>query len=184
MKEVLVLQFGGPSKQGFLSYTQLRSIQDEMDAKGIGKFEGGKFTPTEDPSKAVDGYEALWEYKNGRKLEYPVPKYRHPLLLDSDAFSWQTVDQDTSEGVKIKPLGIFSDSSVSASFVQLQAGTLNLHPKKAIQLLFVCSGTAKVNGEDIREQSAVQLNPGEEAHLSAEREGAKVLHFTLPSFSA
>jgi hypothetical protein len=89
VKEVPVLQFGGPSGQGYLSYAQLKAIQNEMNAKGVGKFEGGNFISADDPSKVVDGYEGLWEYKTGRKLEYPVAKYRHPLLLHVEIFAWQ-----------------------------------------------------------------------------------------------
>lgn len=194
VKEVLVLQFGGPSGQGYLSYAQLRSIQDEMNEKNVGRFEGGKFISADDPDRAIDGYEALWEYKNGRKLEYPVARYRHPLLLDTEVFPWRKIvdysgsDRTGSGSGSVgdeKPLGVFSDGSVSVRFVRVENGTLKLPSKDAIQLLFVCSGSGKVNEQDVREQSTVELLPGERPSLSAgEGEGMILLHFTLPSFAA
>ncbi|KAJ9619724.1 hypothetical protein H2204_012592 [Knufia peltigerae] len=183
VKEVLVLQFGGPSGQGYLSYAQLKSVQEEMNVKGIGRFEGGKFIPKEDPSKAVDGYEGLWEYKNGRKLEYPVARYRQPLLMNTTAFRWQKIDESEAPGtVEVKPLGVFSDGSVAANFFRLRDASMKLHPKKAIQLLFVFAGTGKIDDQGLREQSAVQLSPGEEAQLSAQGTQLEVLHFALPTF--
>ncbi|ETI21715.1 hypothetical protein G647_08062 [Cladophialophora carrionii CBS 160.54] len=183
VKEVLVLQFGGPSGQGFLSFGQLKAIQDDMDAKGLGKFEGGKFIPASDASKAIDGYEALWEHKHGRKLEYPVTRYKHPLLIDSQAFPWRKLDQHTQGNVLTKPLGVFSDGSVSARFLRVENGTLGLPEKEAIQLLFVRSGTAKVDGHDVREQSAVQLMVGERAEIAVDDTAVEILHLTLPSRS-
>ncbi|EXJ56171.1 hypothetical protein A1O7_09102 [Cladophialophora yegresii CBS 114405] len=181
VKEVLVLQFGGPSGQGFLSFGQLKAIQDGMDAQGLGKFEGGKFVPASDPSKAIDGYEALWENKHSRKLEYPVARYKHPLLIDSQAFSWRKLDQEARGNVLVKPLGVFSDGCVSAQFLRAEKGGLRLPEKQAIQLLFVRSGTAMVNGMEVREQSAAQLMVGEGAEIAADDTAVEILHFTLPS---
>jgi hypothetical protein len=42
-KEMLILQFGGPSRQGFISYAKLASIQADLEKEG--QFEGGKFYP-------------------------------------------------------------------------------------------------------------------------------------------
>ncbi|KAK6365281.1 hypothetical protein LTS17_011514 [Exophiala oligosperma] len=173
----------GSCGQGYLSYAQLKSVQEEMNVKGIGRFEGGKFIPKEDPSKAVDGYEGLWEYKNGRKLEYPVARYRQPLLMNTTAFRWQKIDESEAPGtVEVKPLGVFSDGSVAANFFRLRDASMKLHPKKAIQLLFVFAGTGKIDDQGLREQSAVQLSPGEEAQLSAQGTQLEVLHFALPTF--
>ena len=50
---LLILQFGGTSGQGYLSYDQLLSVQSEL--KNHGNSEGGKFHPA-DGSEPTDGF--------------------------------------------------------------------------------------------------------------------------------
>jgi hypothetical protein len=64
--------------------------------------------------------------------------------------------------------------------VHIQCESLDLQAKSAIQLLFASKGSGNVNGQGLREQSALQLDPGESAHLGAGQEGVEILHFTLP----
>lgn len=184
-KEVMVLQFGGPSRQGYLSYEQLRKIQEEMMAKGSGTFQGGKFTPAgEGNGKGpIDGYEALWQHQNGRPMQYPVPRYRHPLLIDPAAFDWRQSNLEGNNHAWVRPLGTFSDGTVAVNHWRTDSdGRLKLAGQRAIQLLFFVKGTAELGGQTCREQSAVQLDPGEEAVISAGADGFEILHFTLPEF--
>lgn len=184
-KEVVVLQFGGPSRQGYLSFEQLRKIQEEMTAKGSGTFQGGKFTPAGEGNgkQPIDGYEALWQHQNGRPMQYPVPRYRHPLLVDPAAFDWRQSDLEGNNHAWIKALGTFSDGTVAANHWRIDSdGCLKLAGRKAIQLLFFVNGRAEVGGQICREQSAVQLHPGEEAVIAAGAGGFEILHFTLPEF--
>jgi hypothetical protein len=190
VKDVLVLQFGGASGQGFLSFAQLKSIQDEMTQKGLGSFEGGKFKPAttaedgegqERDLQVRDGYEALWEYHNQKPLEYPPAKYRYPILISPDNFPWKGVDE--AGHVQTKLLGVFSDGSVSVEIVKLQnGGTLKFPPKTAIQLFFVTKGFGEIGGKNIKQESTVQLDVGEEAEVKS-NQGVEMIHFTMACFS-
>jgi quercetin dioxygenase-like cupin family protein len=181
VREVLVLQFGGPSRQGYLSFKQLKDIQTEMTEKGAGTFKGGKFTPAGEDGEQIDGYEALWQFQNGRKLEYPTSRYRHPLMMKPDAFDWQ-IDTLGDGNAKVRHLGVFSDGNVAANQVRIENGRFQVTKSNAIQLLFVSKGAAEVGGQKCQEQSAIQVDVGEEVTVSAAAPGAEILHFVLPSF--
>lgn len=188
IKEVLVLQFGGASGQGFLSYAQLKRIQDEMTRKGLGSFEGGKFKPVttaeggEEEKRDLqvrDGYEALWEYHNQKPLEYPLAKYRYPIVMSPDNFPWKRVDEVGH--VQTKLLGVFSDGSVSVEILKLQnGGALTLPPKPAIQLFFVIKGVGEVGGKNLKQESTLQLDVGEEVEVKSSQ-SVEMIHFTMAS---
>jgi mannose-6-phosphate isomerase-like protein (cupin superfamily) len=180
VREVLVLQFGGPSRQGYLSFRQLHDVQMEMTEKGVGTFSGGKFIPTGEEAESTDGYEALWQYQNRQKLRYPVSRYRHPLLIQTGAFNWQQAR--TNENAKMRPLGVFSDGSIAANQIQIDSGHFQVTGQEGVQLLFFLKGTAEVGDHSCREQSAIHLDSGEETIISAGEEGAEILHFVLPNF--
>ncbi|KAK5044366.1 hypothetical protein LTR84_011316 [Exophiala bonariae] len=182
VREVLVLQFGGPSHHGYLSFRQLRDIQAEMTEKGAGVFGGGKFTPAGEETQPIDGYEALWQFHNSQKLQYPVSRYRHPVLITPEAFEWQTIHPLGDGHAKIRPLGVFSDGSVAANQIRIDCGLVQVTGKKGTQLLFFSKGAAEVDGHKCREQSAIRLDPGEETVVSVGVEGAEILQFVLPDF--
>jgi hypothetical protein len=176
---LLILQFGGTSGQGYLSYDQLLSVQSDL--KNYGKFEGGKFHPTSggDPR---DGFEATWEHYNGRKLEYPQPRYTRPILMKPDNFTWREVRSAGSAGSAYKKhLGTFTERVVLAEMIKVeQGGHLALSPADAVQLVFVYMGEGEVNGEKLMKESAFRLGPGQQATLSS-RSRIESLHLVLPA---
>src|SRR5438105_2837388 len=68
---VLLLQFGGASGQGFMSYAQLNAGFEELRSRG--DFDRGTFAYRDDQGVArrKDGYEAVWEHVNRRPVAYP-----------------------------------------------------------------------------------------------------------------
>lgn len=180
---VLVLQFGGPSGQGYLSMRQLREGQEQLS--GRGRFEKGRFYANgdgDDDAEPRDGFEALWEHYNGRRLEYPPGRYKAQIMMKPENFAWMPVE-GTKGGVYRKMLGVFSERPTVAEMLKIEAGArLRIKPENAIQLFFVLKGAGQVNGVDWEEQSALRLHRGEEASLSSSA-GIEVLHFVLPMLS-
>ena len=177
IREVLVLQFGGTSGQGFLSEMQLLEANQELSKDG--KFEKGKYQKGE---SIRDGYEALWEYCNkGKKLAYPKGRYHTPLLLDPAAFSWKRFTGDNATGrVFKKNLGVFSERETVAEIWKLEDGAeLNIAHQNAIQLFFVLSGDGKADSERWEKESAMRLQPGKSVTLTTSSE-IEILRFVLP----
>src|SRR5262249_42911820 len=84
----LLLQFGGPSGQGYLSEDEQVSMIREL--RKSGEFSEGSYIATgaSGKSKAKDAYEAVWEAVHGRPLVYPKSRYRDPVIMTPDRFRW------------------------------------------------------------------------------------------------
>jgi quercetin dioxygenase-like cupin family protein len=164
----LVLQCGGPSGQGFLSYDQLHDGHQELSK--LGTFEDGVFrraagANAPPPRKNQDGYEAIWEHVRGRKLTYPARRYEEPVIMTPDAIAWEPTAR---EGVERKLLGAF-DHGARAELFRLELGAgLTIEAPNAVQLLFVLEGAGRVDGRVFRRRSAIGLARGERAAIEAD----------------
>jgi hypothetical protein len=176
-----MLQFAGPGGYGFMSYPETRRGSDELKEKG--RFEKGVFR-YEDASGTTrnqDGYEAVWEHVNGRKIEYVRPRYREPVVIDPEAYAWTPVPG--SSGGLAKPLGIFNERGTAANYYRVEAnGELVLRAEGRRRLLFVVRGSVTVDGADLVAHTAVAFGPGEEAELRTSGEAVELLNYDLPSF--
>ncbi|PWY89235.1 hypothetical protein BO70DRAFT_426872 [Aspergillus heteromorphus CBS 117.55] len=101
-RDVLVLQFGGASGQGYLGFEELEEAQARLNGKKKGK----------------DGYEALWEEMCGRPLVYPAPRYAGTVVVKPEGFAWKRV----GEGAWRKPLGVFTERETVADMWKVDAG--------------------------------------------------------------
>lgn len=174
-KIVLVLQCGGASGQGYLSWSQLRAANTVLAEKG--KFESGKYTDADGNVK--DGFQALWEHKNKKKLVYPKPRYNAPVIMTPDAFSWKRYGNE--QAAFKKTLGVFSEREIKAEMLKVEDdGALELGGKDEIHLLFVLKGEGEVNGQKLKVETAVHLKPGTEADFYCTGETLEMLHFVLP----
>jgi hypothetical protein len=176
---LLILQFGGTSGQGYLSYDQLLSVQSDL--KNYGKFEGGKFHSARG-GEPKDGFEATWEHFNKRKLEYPKPRYTKPILMKPENFSWRNVGNRGNVGAAYKKhLGTFTERAVVAQLLKVEGGgELKLEPVDGFQLVFVNKGEGKVGGKDLVKESAFRLTRGQEAILSSDST-LEALHLVVPA---
>lgn len=179
---VLILQFGGTSGQGFLSYRQLEEGQKELAQ--LGHFEGGKYyrKGSQEGDEPQDGYEALWEMFNGRRLVYPPGRYKDPIFMSPINYAWRPADNLANiEGVAFKKsLGVFTERETRAEMIKIKKlGQFSIASANAIRLLFVASGTGEVEGQPWEEESAIRISPGKEIVLSASQD-AEILMFTLP----
>ena len=179
----LVLQCGGPSGQGFLSYDQLHDGHEEL--RKLGSFEDGIFRRAPGANapatrKNQDGYEAIWEHVRGRKLTYPKKRYDEPVIMTPEALDWEPTGD---EGVERKRLGVF-DHGAGAELLRLELGaSLAIDAGDAIQLLFVLEGAGRADGRIYRRWSAIGLARGERATLAADAP-TEILHLGIAAVRA
>jgi len=168
----MVVQFGGPSGEGFLSQEALDAGYDAMSA--FGTFDRGVFrrsTPAPDGRINQDAFEAVWEHRMGRKLRYPKPRYMEPIHVREEAYQWVAL-ADTP-GVARRHLGSFTEKEVGLDYYRIDAdATLALAPTPGqTRLLFVKDGTGCFgNGAAWSQWTAAHLDPGETTTLAAETE--------------
>ncbi len=176
----LLLQFGGPSGNGFMSYDQL-SAGNKILA-GRGRFENGIFRYEDDAGRTrnQDGYEAIWEHVNGRPVAYPPQRYDHPITMWPEHFAW--VPEVQQPGVARRHLARFAERGTSVGFLRLDAGAEHREAgADATRLHFVVRGALQVAGREHSARTAFQLAPGESATYRASAD-TELLCITLPAF--
>jgi len=164
--ETLLLQSAGASGSGYMSFDQLYGTARDLLRKG--KFEDGVFSWHDEMGKKhnLDGYQAVWEEVNGRKLKYPKPRYDSPVILNPDNFEW--VPCADSPSVSVRELGHFHERGLSVAQLRLPAKSSHASAgRPGRTLLFVEEGSGTANGERIVEHSAVRVDQGETVVIEA-----------------
>lgn len=179
---VLALQFGGPSGLGFTSSRRITEGMEQL--KAYGTFEKGIFRRSGDlppgTRRNQDAFEAVWEHLNGRRLEYPTPRYPTTVLIKPDSFTWVPYGKDS--GAWIKRLGVFTERSLEISMVKIGAkGEFTARQRPGTQIGMVLSGGGQIGAENYGALSTFALKAGEAAHLRAEAETMMLL-IGLPLF--
>jgi hypothetical protein len=173
----LAMQIGGPSRSGYISEDERQQAVEALSKRG--RFEKGKFHANDDKTGAgQDGFEAVWEYANGRRIRYPKKRLEKPLLVNPEAFEWLEVAG--SPGVRAKRLWDFGSSSLSCSLYQLRAGSaLSLTGPLTV---FVLSGKGAVAEHRYSQYDALHLAAGEAARIEAGEE-SELLVMPHPVFT-
>jgi quercetin dioxygenase-like cupin family protein len=179
----ITLQFGGASGSGYLGNEAIARAMEEM--KAFGTFEKGVFTRQGDLApgqrRNQDSYEAIWEYVNKRKLDYPRPRYEEPIRMKPAGFDWVPAGQ---AGVSSKLLGTFSERGCTMSMFKLEPGAkARIAPYGASQIGFVVDGEAVAGGEALRKYTAFSLTQGEACELESAA-GMELLLVCLPIISS
>ena len=180
-KVVAVVQFGGPSGNGYLSPDQLYGSHAAL--KEYGHFEKGVFyrkdglppTPGVTNRKTLDSFQASWEFANKRPMVYPKPQYADPILMDGENYRWMPVDG--APGVEEQAYGTFTDCAIRAATYRLAPGSSFRATGRGLYL--VLSGRGSVGGNAYRALSGVYLDSGENATFAAE-EPSEILLMGLP----
>lgn len=171
---LLLVQFGGASKQGFVPYESLKTANRALSE--VGEFRGGRYYPNDGESK--DGYEAAWEYIAKRKLEYPAPRYHTPIVTDPTNFSWKPISSNNR--VSRKALGTFSERETKVEMLKVEAsGSVKVGGDDAIHILYTVDGSGEVEGEQLLTESTVKLPANVTCEIKSE-EGMELLHFIMP----
>ncbi|KAH8806006.1 hypothetical protein F5884DRAFT_755552 [Xylogone sp. PMI_703] len=174
VREVLVLQFGGASGQGFLSHKLINTAQERLSKKG--KFEKGKFYE-EGKEEGVDSFQALWEDTIGRKLVYPKERYDRPIKMTPDNYEWKKVQG--MNGVWKKTLGVFSEREARAEMFKINQGSYEFSDEDTVQLFFILKGSGTADGQKLEELAAGRLAPGKGAKISTDG-NITLLRYVLP----
>ena len=176
----LTLQCGGASGLGFLSNRQLKAGTAELQQTG--EFKGGVYYPGSSDGKrrAQDAYEAVWEHINGRKIDYPKPRYDEPIKMRPGHFEWQ--DQPGQPGVQAKLLGVFTERRHEIAMLRLGVGsTAMLGPRAGIQLAYVLQGAAAIDGRAASPNTAFEVTAGSAAQVIA-TSAVELIVIGLPIF--
>ena len=146
----------------------------------LGTFKDGIFRRNDDVAspRNVDGYQAIWEHVHGRRMIYPKPRYRDPIILDPANYEWLPVE--ASPGVTEKPLGTFTERRCAATLVRIAAGSACRLGGRSIYLVMTGAGT--VQDRPYRSLTAIHVDAGETATLAA-REQTEMVQFLLPDLS-
>ena len=159
---VLLLQFGGASRLGFLSFEQVSAARDELARSG--SFEQGVYvrhSPAPGERAKQDGYEAVWEHVTGERLVYPEPTVRDPIVLRPAAFPWVAAG-----GAQHRALGAFLPRGLSIDEWRVEPGRhLRLEPGRRRLLAFVSEGSGQVAGTRYDGHAAIRVEPGGAAGL-------------------
>jgi hypothetical protein len=180
----ITFQFGGASGSGFLGSSHTKTAMEEMKAFGV--FEKGIFKRTgelaEGERRNQDAFEAIWEYVNKRKLEYPKPRYDDPILIRPANFTWHA--QAGQPGYSIKRLGTFSERSTELSMLRVEAGKSGkIAARPGLQVVFIVSGAGTIDGHELRKHSGCEIAIGESPILKAGDSPIEALMLGLPIFA-
>jgi quercetin dioxygenase-like cupin family protein len=164
--ETLILQLAGASGSGYMSFDQLYATASALTKRGT--FTDGVFTWHDNAGVKhnVDGYQAVWEEVNGRKISYPKPRYDGPVILNPENFGWVPLADVT--GVEARELGRFNERGLTVAQLRLAAGArLPVYARPAETLLFVEQGAGTAGGEPLRKHSAVSVARDETLQIEA-----------------
>lgn len=176
---MLVLQCGGASGGGYLGREGEMTYAQEL--KAFGEFKDGVFRRKDGApgKKNLDGYQAIWEHKNGRPMEYPKPRYNRPVFMDPENLNWTPVEG--ADGVSEKFLGVFTECRTRAAVVRIETGaTFTTGGRRSIFL--VRDGAGEVEGQPYRTFTTVFTEKGETAAFRAGT-ATTLLSVDLPDLS-
>jgi hypothetical protein len=161
----LVLQFGGASGYGFMSIEQRRRARRELAETG--RFDGNYYYRSD--GKAVWGLNAIWEHVYGERLKYPRSRYKNVIIADPKRFNWLPVPD--AEHVDRRYLGSFSERGAWIEMTRLRPDTRwSSTEPRGRRLMVVLSGGGACGQTPVGRLTALQVEPDETLHLSAETE--------------
>lgn len=173
-----VLQFGGAGGGGYMSREQVDVATAEL--KRTGTFKDGIFRRNDDAEgrRNVDGYQAIWEYINGRRMDYPKPRYRDPIMVEPANYEWLPVAG--FPGVFEKPLGTFTERQCAAALLRLARGATYRAAGRSVYLML--SGTGIAHDAGYRRHTTLHVDAGEDATMVA-RDETEILRLVLPDLA-
>jgi hypothetical protein len=180
---MLVLQYGGPSGQGYDSAEEVRTGTDDLLREKGGRLEGGlhRWVDENGVHRGQDASEAVHEYIRGHKMVYPRPRYSDIVVMDPDAFTW--VKDRQNAGVAHKWLGCFTERLVKIGFIQLDQGaTLMLGTEPSVELAFVREGAVTVDNDKHGRLTALGTTAAEAPRQVTAQEATELFYIKLPTF--
>jgi hypothetical protein len=177
---VLVLQFGGASRSGFLSPEQIDRGRSELER--FGTFDAGLYHRNDGAGRAQqDAYEAVWEHVFGEPVEYPEATVQTPIVLRPSAFPSANVDD--SPGVRRRWLGTFQPRGLRLDIIEIDGGaTARVAADASTVLWWVIDGDGEIDGVAARSGTAMRVTGASSSVLSADSP-VRVLAIDIPILS-
>jgi hypothetical protein len=175
----LLLQVGGASGEGYMSNARMR--QGARELQNTGEFSNGIYIWEDDIGKHnLDGYEAIWQHVNKRKISYPSPRYDGPVIMNQDSFS--LIPVPGQPGCFVRQFGVFNERGLEIKEMTIAVGATGIFEKVIRPYIFyVKSGGGTANDEPFRTGSAIKIERGESLKLSAEM-ASRCFIIGLPAF--
>jgi hypothetical protein len=176
----LVLQFQGASGEHLLSNEEMNATYQKMHAAGA-VFENGiyKGVTPDGRRKNKDSYVAIWEEHEGRKLKFPTARYRAPVMMLPQHYSW--VPDRAHKGIETKHLGTFSELRTGIGFFRLLPDAqLGAAHQRDAEIRYCIDGSFSCGGKIWSEHTYMFIPPGAEAGAIASTEGATFFYISLP----
>ena len=158
--KIFTIQFGGPSRNGFISRKEFEVAADELKKRG--QFEKGSFTYFDESGQRhrKDSFEAVWEQAKGRDFEYPKPRYGDIVAMNPENFRW--VPRQDEQGVADRWLGSFTECDMRMGFTRLEPdATLQVGNHDTAEILFLTKGRVACNGAEHGPETAFGVDPNE-----------------------
>ncbi len=180
---VCIVQMGGASGDGFMSYRQLNDGYQRLS--DLGNFDRGVFSRSMTAGKIErkDGYEAIWEYVNKREVEYPPARYDEPIVMHPDNFKWQPI----GGGFDFKRLGCFGERGLEISFIRGPRGaTHTLGALASPELALVTKGAFAVEslpGGKLERHSAWYVDARDQGAKFEVLEDTEFFLIRMPTFN-
>lgn len=178
--EMMVIQFGGASGEGFLSVARREAANEALKKKG--EFKNGVFTWYDEHGNKhnKDGSAACVEEATGKKLEFAEPRYDDVVMMYPESSPWL---KSETAGVSTKTLGVFTEREMRLGFIKIETGaTFNTETRTAIEVLFLSEGQITVDGKTYGPQTAIELLPTDAPAEITATEDALLLAIRLPQF--
>lgn len=180
----LVLQFQGASGEHLLSNEEMNLTYQRMIAAGA-KFENGVYTAYKPDGKKInkDSYVAIWEEHEGRKLNFPKPRYRQPVMMTSDRFRW--VPDRARPGAETKHLMTFTEYRNEISMLRLLPNAaLPAGAQPEVELRYLLEGSVDYGGRRWNKDTYFFLPAGAWVEAMLTSSGASFFCITLSMISA
>lgn len=176
----LVLQFQGASGEHFLSNEEMNATYQKLIAQGA-VFENGvyKGRTADGRRQNKDSYLAIWEEHEGRKLTFPAPRYRVPVMMLPQHYRW--VPDRRRPGVELKHLGTFTELRTGIGFFRLLPGAaLPAARQEEAELRYLIEGSFDYRGRSWGEGTYMYVPPAAAVEPLASAQGATFFVISLP----
>jgi hypothetical protein len=176
----LVLQFQGASGEHLLSNEEMNATYQKMHAAGA-VFENGiyKGVTPDGRRKNKDSYVAIWEEHEGKKLKFPTARYRTPVMMQPQHFSWVPDREHT--GIEMKHLGTFSELRTGIGFFRLLPDAqLAAGRQRDAEIRYCIEGSFSYGGKIWGENTYMFIPPDADAGALASSKGATFFFISLP----
>ncbi len=177
---ILILQFQGPTGDHFLSNEEANAMVNQLKAQG-GTFQDGFYTGHKPDGKRFnkDSYKAIWEELNGRKLVFPKPRYRTPVMMNVENFRW--IPHRRQSGVAVKHLGTFSEYRSSMGFLRMAPGaSFAAERHEDAEIRYLLEGSVDYGGKTWSSGTYFYIPPGATTEELKCRDEARFFTIGLP----